>query len=195
MADETAEMVFHKNVTEDVDEGFKVLRDVNTTSGLDLVKPLIPGNVPVGSIARNGRRIAELRVFSNVDSGTVTWAVKAWPRGANKRTAAPYGFANNGAGILVYSGIWTTHGPSFPLIHPVTGAVDTATFFEASNDGTNTYAAGEQIKMFPALGTDATSGFQKRMIVDMQGYAFLWAEVTALGASATRGIVGCKWLE
>lgn len=178
-----------KGLSTDTDEGAFIIRDITS---VDTAVSVWPKNTPSYAVLRNRRRQCELRFYSDTAGGTITFAVKLWPRGANRNTVAPFGFQYNSAGIVAYSGVWTCSGQTYPLIHPVTGAVSTATFNEASADTTNTFIAGSQVYMFPQQGISAAT-FSKRMIVDAHGYAALSVEITAM--SGGRSICSGHWTD
>lgn len=186
-----AAMDFVKRDTTDVKEGYITLSSA-TTSAYDTARSLDPGTTPSVKAECKGRRNAEIRVFSDASAGAVTFAIKAWPYERRDEVLAETTYP--GKGWTVYSGVWTCSGSTTIEKNPLTGANDPGvTWYEASTDTTNTHVAGNQVLMFPASGTTATS-YEKRMMIDTHACKWIAAEVTNI-ATGTKALIGLRFTD
>ena len=185
------QMDFIKTDTTDLQEGYYTL-SAATTSAYDTAKSLDPGTIATGNVEVRGRRNAELRIFCNASAGTVTFAVKCWPHDNQDELEANTRLT--GKGWVAYSGVWTCNGSTTPSKNPLTGVTDAEVWYEATADTTNTHVAGDQVLMFPASGTAAASGYEKRLMIDTHACKRIAAEVTAIG-TASKALIGLRFVD
>lgn len=189
----SAEMDFIKHDTTDLQEGYYVMSTA-TSSAYDTATSLDPKPSGVTrGVEVKGRRNAEFRVFCNASAGTVTFAIKCFPHSRISTTDANIKYP--GKGWVAYSGVWTCNGSTTGGRNPITNADDPGeVWYEATADTTNTHVAGDQVLMFPASGTAASNGYEKRLMIDTHAVKWIIAEVTSLG-TATKALIGMRYTD